>query len=59
MGELGWGLSNFSAPIFLVAKLLPGLNTLLHTFSLRADGGVFGVMGVAGVPGVPGMDIDL
>jgi hypothetical protein len=44
----------------LVARLLPGLNTLLHTLSLRtADTGVVGVIGVAGVPGLAGIDIDL
>lgn len=46
----------------LVARLLPGLNTLRHTFVLRAEEGVVGVTGVAGVPGVVGVvgiEIDL
>lgn len=62
MGELGWGLSKISAPIPLVAMLLPGWKTLLHTFSfLAADDGVDGVPGVVGVPGLlpPGIDSDL
>ncbi|KAF5811880.1 hypothetical protein HanXRQr2_Chr04g0186471 [Helianthus annuus] len=39
----------------LVARLLPGLNTLLHTFSLRAAVGD-GVVGVPGVVGLLGID---
>ncbi|MFS7932966.1 hypothetical protein Hanom_Chr04g00374181 [Helianthus anomalus] len=38
----------------LVARLLPGLNTLLHTFSLRAAVGD----GVPGVVGLLGIDRD-
>lgn len=36
-------------PMALVARLLPGLKTLLHTLSLC---GVVGVVGVVGVPGL-------
>jgi len=52
-------LSNTAEPIPLVARLLPGLNTLLHTFSLRAalGEGVVGVMGNdVGVSGPAGID---
>jgi hypothetical protein len=43
-----------------VARLLPGLKTLLHTLSLRgADPGVVGVIGVDGVAGLAGIDVDL
>lgn len=57
MGELGCnGLSKTAAPTPRLARLLPGLNTLLHTLSLRADPGVCGVLGVAGLAGI---DMDL
>jgi len=53
-------LSNTAEPIPLVARLLPGWNTLLHTFSLRAalGEGVVGVMGNddVGVSGPAGID---
>ncbi|KAI9121771.1 hypothetical protein K1719_007161 [Acacia pycnantha] len=45
------------APIVLVAKLLPGWNTLFQTLSgLRADGGVIGVVRVVGVDGIDNLD---
>ncbi len=50
-------MSKTAAPILLVARLLPGWNTLLHTFSLRAVGD--GVDGVVGVVGLAGIVIDL
>lgn len=56
---MGRGLSNFWAPMDLVARLLPGWKTLLQTFSFLADNGVAGEVGVVGVAGVPGMDMDL
>lgn len=59
MGELGCGLSKSWAPRPLVARLLPGWKTLLHTLSLRTEAGVVGVTGVVGVPGLAGMDMDL
>lgn len=52
------GLSKTSAPMFLVARLLPGLKTLLHTLSLRAAVGD-GVVGVSGPTGLAGIDNDL
>lgn len=58
---MGMGLSKSWPPMVFVARLLPGWNTLLHTFSFLADddAGVVGVVGVAGVPGLAGIDIDL
>ena len=59
---MGCGLSKTAEPRPLVARLLPGWNTLLQTFSLRAavGDGVVGVVGVVGVPGLAGgIDKDL
>lgn len=59
VGELGWGRSKRLAPRLLVARLLPGWNTLLHTLLPRGvvvvavvgdeDDGVTGVVGVVGI----------
>jgi hypothetical protein len=59
VGELGCGRSKRLAPRLLVARLLPGWNTLLHTLLPRGvvvavvvgdeDDGVTGVVGVVGI----------
>ncbi|KAF4349740.1 hypothetical protein F8388_023855 [Cannabis sativa] len=57
VGEFGSGLSKRVPPRPLVARLLPGLNTLLHTLSLlRANDAERGVVGVTGVTGLTGID---
>ena len=48
--------------MFLVLRLLPGWNTLLHTFSFLAEFGVVGVEGITGLDDVDpadGIDNDL
>ena len=49
---MGCGRSKRLAPRLLVARMLPGWNTLLHTLPPRGgveDDGVTGVVGVVGI----------
>lgn len=59
MGDPGLlGLSKRLDPISLVALLLPGLKTLLQTFSLRPPAVGDVLFGVPGVVGLDGIDED-
>lgn len=53
---MGCGRSKRLAPMLLVARLLPGWNTLRHTLLLLPPRGVVVVDGDDGVPGVVGVD---